>query len=132
MTIWKATPLLASLALFGSWGCGPGTGSDELSAAMPKFEGKVDERFVGHWKTSDERSKYEFSKDGRYSLESKVRTPNGTLDTKSAGDWLISDDRFLIRDANGNIASYRWTIQGGKLKLALTGSLKNETVLIRI
>ena len=133
MTFRIAALAAAAIALIVA-GCTP---ADEVAPTLerPKvaFEGKADEGFVGTWKTVNSRSSftYEFAKDGKYTLAGKVGTQAGTFDNKSSGEWLVNGEHLLIKDAQGNIIPYVQKLTGDKLQLTATGSMKNQTNLVR-
>jgi hypothetical protein len=124
----KTLSLCALVACF-LVGC---TESDPYAKPPVAFRGEVDKRFVGTWKTSKGDATYDLKADGAYSLEARVSTPGGTLDTKSNGKWLVDKDRFLIEDAQKNVTPYAMQFEGSdKVTLTLTGTMKTETVLLR-
>jgi hypothetical protein len=131
-----AAPLLPCLALSFALSVGLGTGCEPEESAPTgpppvAFVGKVDESLVGTWKTENKKSTYDISKDGAYKLEATITTPGGKMDTKSSGQWLVNGDLLLFKDEKGNVAKYLWKLDGKKLTLSLTGSLKRDTVLLR-
>lgn len=127
--IQKLSPLLALVAMVLVTGCQQEEEITEVKPNTAVFEGTVDPAYVGKWQTSDGKSKYEFLADGRYTQASKVGTPNGVIDSKLEGNWLVKDDRMLFKDQSGNVVPYAAKLSGKSLVLALTGSMKNETRL---
>lgn len=110
-------------------GCSPG---DEGAApALKALDGKPDARFAGVWKTESGASTYTFAENGDYDLKARITTPNGPMDTESRGSWSVKGDKFFIKDPGGNIVGYEHDLQGDRLTLTLTGSLRNATVLLR-
>jgi hypothetical protein len=123
--------IFVALATFVG-GC---TGASEEGSEPTKppvaFEGKPDSRFAAVWKNADGSSTYTLKPDGKYRLESKVKTQGKTFDTNVAGEWVANGDRLLFKDAAGTVVPYKYTLAGNKLTLALTGSMKRETVLTK-
>lgn len=103
----------------------------EPNQPVTAFEGSVDSRFVGEWKTENGQSSYTLKPDGSFQLKSKVSTPGGTMNTESKGSWLVKDDRMLFKGADGLVAAYRHSLSGNRLTLSLTGKMKRQTVLIK-
>ncbi|HVL38014.1 MAG TPA: hypothetical protein VM328_01360 [Fimbriimonadaceae bacterium] len=128
----RLRPLACLLLALLMMGCG--SSSDDLvEAEKPPvaFEGKPDERLVGKWQVPADSSTYTFNQDGTYDFVGKVSTRGGSFDNKFTGAWLVKDDRVLFKDAQGNVVPYVFRIEGDRLTLSLTGSLKNETVMVR-
>jgi hypothetical protein len=124
--------LVLGAVLFAA-GCA-GDDSDDIALTEKPpvaFDGKPDSRFAAVWKTANGASTYTLKEDGGYTIEGKVQTPGGSFDNKSAGSWGAKDDVLLFKDEKGNVVPYRYALEGKKLKLTLTGSLKRETVLVR-
>lgn len=112
-------------------GCGTGDDAQSAGSEETQFEGKVDERFVGVWKSKVGQSEYELKKDGTYHLESTVNTPGGKLDTKSDGKWLVSGDMLLFQDPQGSTSKYKFELKEGTLTLLLNGKSNHKTELVR-
>ncbi len=132
----RASNLFPALALFTVAGLLAGCQGSEDEGGVPEkppvaFEGKTDPRFEGKWKTADGKSTYDIRRDGTYSFNGKVSTQGGTFDNKFEGAWLIKEELMLFKDGQGNVVPYKFTLDGNKLTLALTGSLKRESVLTR-
>lgn len=122
---------LAGILGFGCSGMG-----NEISESKPNasvaFEGKVDERFTGTWKSADGVSTYQLKKDGTYELESKIPVAGqGPIHSHLEGEWKVQKDKFLFRDGQQNVVPYAYTFEDGVLELSLTGRLKTKTVLKR-
>lgn len=127
-TLCLALPLLAALLS----GCSAEDGSSASADVQPTpFVGRVDERLVGAWKTENGASTYQLEKSGGYRLRAKIKTPGGSMDTDSAGSWLVDGDLFLMKDAAGNVAKYKMALKGDRLTLSTTGSLKRDLTLIK-
>lgn len=95
-----------------------------------EFKGSPDAALAGTYKTKDGRSTYTLASSGDFQLTGKVTTPGGSFDNNVKGSWAVDGDRMLFK-YGGNVVPYKLTREGRNLKLALTGSMKNETVLVR-
>jgi hypothetical protein len=121
-------PILLALV----FGCQPA--EEEILTSEPKsvsFEGSVDEKLVGTWKSADGSSKYEFDQDGKFRLEGKIRTPGGEIDNKTNGEWKVNNNQLLIKDANGYVIPYDLKTANDELTMTSIGSMKNKTTLKR-
>ncbi|HEY0866446.1 MAG TPA: hypothetical protein VGE01_03660 [Fimbriimonas sp.] len=105
---------------------------DATTAEKPAllFEGLPDSRFVGTWKSDTGNSTYNLKEDGSYHIKSKVTNRGQTFDTESDGEWRAKEDRLLFKDPQGNVVPYLFKLDGRKLTLTMTGSMKGETVLL--
>lgn len=120
------------LVVFISGGCQPTSADVEEPQKPPvAFQGKPDAKFVGTWKTVDKRSVYSFKADGAYTIKTHVNTPGGGMDTQTDGSWLADAEHFLMKDKAGNVVPYNFKVEGNKLSLSLTGSMKRETVMVK-
>lgn len=126
-----ATIAIIGLALL----CGACKGSDDDGSeskptAIP-LEGSIDPKLVGTWTSQVSNSTYTFSDKGTYHMESKVKGRQGAMEMKVDGRWRLNKDRVLLEDTSKNVVPYSFKLEGNKLTLALTGSLKNEIVLTK-
>lgn len=116
------------------WGCqSPEEEITSSTATSVPFDGRPDPRFVGDWKSADKSADYLFGADGMYHLNKKVAARQGNFQIKVDARWCLNKagDRILMEDAAKNVVPYTYQLEGNKLTLALTGSLKNETVLFK-
>ena len=114
-------------------GCGP---KDEeitsTTANTVAFEGPPDAKYAGTWKSSNGVSTYIFVADGTYKMDSMIVVRGQKpFPSHAEGQWKVSGDRMLMKDKAGNVVPYALEFKNDELKLTLTGSLKNETVLRR-
>lgn len=108
-------------------------GEDEAIAKAIPFEGSVDPKFVGKWKSPDRDSRYEFLKDGKYVADSIIQVKGrDPIKSHLEGQWKVSNDRMLFRDAAGTVVPYIYTLKGDELELSLTGKMKTKTRLRRV
>lgn len=114
-------------------GCGPAADEILVDEGPPKveFKGKPDPRLFGAWSTADGKSTYTFEENGKYTYDGIVTTQGGTFPNKFEGEWSLDGDRVYFRDAEGVVVPYAVSLKDDTLKLTLTGSMKNETVLKR-
>lgn len=59
-------------------------------------------------------------------MESKVKGRQGPMEMKVDVRWRLNKDHVLLEDTSKNVVPYFYRLDGNKLTLALTGSLKNE------
>lgn len=124
-------PFLAVMAMTSSVGC---TREDEGETAEKPpipFEGKPDAKFVGFWKQTNRDASYDIKPDGTFDYKGKVSTPGGVIDTSFSSTWLVNGDRMLLKDQSGNVTQYKHKLEGNKLTLSSTGSMKIEVSYIR-
>jgi hypothetical protein len=114
-------PALAGVILLA--GCK--TGDDYTQASTPKavvFEGKLDPRFVGTWKTPGGISTMDLQKDGKLAIETVSESRNGKNDIKVSGQWLKKDSDLL----------FRYTVQGqGQVLLKYSAKLDGKTLTLQ-
>ncbi len=117
------------MALILTGGCQPEEtlGSDDPPAL--KLEGTMDPQFVGVWKSDDKASTYTLKEDGSYSLRSNRKTQQGAFEIKVDGGWRLNGEKLLFEDASKNVVPYDFKLEGKKLTLISSGTLKNRTVL---
>lgn len=122
-------PFLVVLLVAAAVGCAPAESDD---APPPKaevaFEGKPDPALVGTWKTTDNMSIYTLKEDGSYRLQSKITVQGRKIDSDVAGQWSVSNDRFLMKATNG-VAAYTFQLNGSTLQFSTTGSIKRTITL---
>lgn len=106
-------------------------------AVLPKvypFEGKVDTRYVGTWKTADGNSTLDILKDGKLDIETVNFSQNGKSVGHVSGDWLTSGSDLMFKYSIGKqaptVLKYTATLDGAKLTLQLADS-KTKTVYTR-
>ncbi|HEY0867318.1 MAG TPA: hypothetical protein VGE01_08065 [Fimbriimonas sp.] len=109
------------------------TGEDEQVSEKPTvaFEGEKDPRFVGSWKVEKGQSSYVFQDSGDYRYQGVATAMGNTMKIDSKGQWLATPERFLVKDEAGNVTQYAYKFQDGKLTLSLTGTMKQDTVLVK-
>jgi len=102
----------------------------ESAPEKPKiaFEGKPDPALVGFWKQDTRDASYNIKADGTFDYKGKVATPGGTIDASFSAPWLVNGDLVLFKDQLGNVSQYKYKIEGDKLTLSRTGSIKLDTV----
>lgn len=116
-------------------GCRPPV--DDDSPPKPStavFQGSVDSRFVGRWKTANGRSALVMDKDGALTIESVIATPKGDTKTQVTGKWLVDRGRLLLQyvqtDQPVTVLPYEASLAGNKLTVVQAhGRLK--TVYLR-
>lgn len=92
---------MAAIAAILAAGCQGGNAEDEYEpAVVPKsvaFEGKVDAKYAGTWKSADGSSTLALAEDGRLKIESVVNSQNGKSTSKTEGKWLASGNDLLFQ-----------------------------------
>jgi len=122
--------LCAATALIA--GCQPPI--EETEAIAPtnvEFTGQPDEAVAGVWKATSGMGTYTFDKSGTYEIDAVVKTPNGEMKTNSKGEWRIDGDRFLMKDAAGNVVPYALERSGDRMVLQVGEKMKHKTELVR-
>jgi len=102
---------------------------DEFAPAfVPKtyaFEGKVEQKFVGNWSSTDGISKMDIAKDGTLSIDTTTRSMAGKAVTHVSGQWLSSGDSLMFRYSIGTqpqtVLKYKATLSGSTLTLQQEG-----------
>jgi len=91
---WAAVAFLAIAA-----GCK--SADDEYEPAFVpkevKFEGNVDEKYVGFWDAPDGSGSLDLSKDGTVNIVTNVSTPQGKSSSKVNGKWLASGSALVFQ-----------------------------------
>ena len=125
-------PVATLYALTASAGCAKNDDGDVATEKLPiAFEGKPDEKFVGFWKQTNRDASYDLHADGTFNYKGKVSTPGGVIDTSFSSSWLVNGDRMLLKDQSGNVTEYKHKLEGNKLTLSGTGSMKIEATYMR-
>ncbi|MBS1707765.1 MAG: hypothetical protein JSS65_03485 [Armatimonadetes bacterium] len=94
------------------------------------FEGSIDKAMVGTWKAEGVDQTYKFFEDGTFTMDQTIRVPKGDpMTTHTKGEWRHNGDKVVIKDAQKNIVPYACKLDGDKMELSLTGSLKVTTKL---
>lgn len=124
--VWIATAAFA--AAVGTSGCRPLADSDDATVPTRQsvaFEGSVDPRFAGTWKSRNGYSVLELDKDGALKSETISFSQKGRSDTKVAGEWRIKGSDLLLRYAGpgggATVIKYTASLAGNKLGLAIAG-----------
>lgn len=98
---------------------------DEFAPAfVPKvypFQGAVQPKFVGTWKTADGSSKLDIVKDGGLKIETVTRSMKGTSIGHVSGKWLADGDTLMFQYTVGSqkptVLKYTATLAGTSLTL---------------
>jgi hypothetical protein len=112
---------------------------DEFApAVLPKtytFEGKIEPKFAGSWKTADGNSSIDLSKDGSVSMETIIRSVAGKNTSKVSGKWLATSDSIVFQYTIGSqkptTVKYMAALDGNTLTLQQPES-KVKTVYKRV
>jgi hypothetical protein len=125
--------LISLAVIIFSIGCSGNTESAEGPPEPTKvpFVGEPEPRFVGTWKLDGKDSTYTIRKDGTYSFKGMVSTQGGSFENKFDGEWKANDGQLLFKDGQGAVVPYNYKLEGNKLTLTLTGTMKRETVLLK-
>lgn len=133
----QSTLMKTSLKIFGALvllvtvtGCQQEDSSPEYPTV--KFEGKPDSRMVGTWTNDTKKSTYTIKDDGSYHLEATVTAMGNTMYTKDDGHWAVNDDKLLFKDGQGNVAQYKFELDGTNLTLDLNGKGYNKSKLHKV
>ena len=112
-----------TLLLFAA-GCGSGASDTDDGPAKPKavsFEGSVDARFIGSWKTPKESSCLDLRKDGTVQISSAVPSPKGISKSSLEGKWLVSGGDLILQYKVANqpltTVKYPATLAGKEMTL---------------
>lgn len=133
MTVRAVSKAAAPAAAFFLAGCvGAGASDDSgppLAPNTPVFEGKVDPKFAGTWKTKDGNSSLQLGKDGALKVETISNSQSGKSDVKVSGQWLVKDKHLTLRYSGKSnepeVIQYTATLSGNSLTLELgRGRLK--------
>lgn len=79
-------------------------------AASVPFEGKVDPKIAGTWKSTDGRSTLVLNGDGTTANHAKVPSPGGVQEVESKGAWLAHEDTLLLKDQGKDAVRYYVTV----------------------
>lgn len=79
-------------------------------AAAAPFEGKVDPKIVGTWKSTDGRSTIVLNADGTTANHAKVPSPKGVQEMNTKGKWLAQEDALLLKDEGKDAIRYFVTL----------------------
>jgi hypothetical protein len=101
-------------------------GNDDLAQSVPPktflFEGKIDPKFVGTWKTPSGISTLDLAKDGSLKIVTVSESRNGKNTIKVSGNWLRHDSDLL----------FRYTVEGqGPVLLKYTAKLDGKTLTMQ-
>ena len=99
-------------------GCkGPGDDIVQVPAPRPvTFQGKVDPKFTGDWKSAVGGSSLHLATDGSMKAKSEMQTMKGKSVTDVSGKWLVDGDSLVLQYA---MASRQVSV---KYSAALSGS----------
>ena len=114
---------VAAVAATIMFGC-KGTDDDLEPAVVPKavtFEGDVDSKYVGLWKSSDGNSTLDLSKEGVVKIDQKIVAANGKSTSHVEGTWLAKGDDLLFRYPERS---------GGETTLKYAAKLKGNTLVL--
>ena len=105
-------PYLFGIALLMLAGCG---GPEEtvppaVQASGVPFEGKVDPKIAGTWKSEDGRSTLVLNKDGSSTNQNKIPSPGGMKESSSKGEWLAHEDTLLLKEPGKDAIRYFVTV----------------------
>jgi hypothetical protein len=124
--------LAFSLALAACVLCGcPAPEEEEGAKPAIAFSGKPDARFVGVWKVTPGDMTYTFEESGHYIIDGTITNQGKKMKNHTEGQWSVDGDRFLIRDSQNNVVPYKYDLKNDSLTLALTGSMKAETKMVK-
>jgi len=114
-------------------GCKPAPSETDDTPPKPAavaFEGTVDPKFVGTWKTAKETSCLDLRKDGSAQILSAHPSPRGIVKSTLEGSWLVSGGDLLLRytvpHQTETIVKYPATLSGNKMIL-VQGSKSKES-----
>jgi hypothetical protein len=74
------------------------------------FEGKVDPKIAGTWKSEDGRSTLVLNRDGSSANQNKIPSPGGMKESSSKGEWLAHEDTLLLREQGKDAVRYFVTV----------------------
>lgn len=123
----KGIGLLVPLAALAVSGCKPP--EDEFAPAfVPKsvpFQGAVDARFVGDWRSPDGIARLQLDKDGGMRIEQVIHSQNGKSTSKTQGSWRYDQGRLLMNYEDTTL-SYAATLSGNHLVLTSKSGMKTN------
>jgi len=72
---------------------------DDVAPKMKEvtFQGEVDPKFVGNWKTEKETSGLDLHKDGTAVIASAVPSPKGIVKSSLNGSWRVANGELYIQ-----------------------------------
>ena len=100
------------------------TDDDVEPAVLPKkvtFEGDVDSKYVGLWKSPDGASMLDLSKEGVVKIEQRIVAANGKSTSHVEGTWLAKGDDLLFRYPEKS---------GGETTLKYAAKLSGNTLVL--
>lgn len=131
MKLWAFGLIVASVLV----GC-KNPDDDVEPPVLPKtvaFEGQVDAKYAGAWKSADGGSALDLAKDGTAALDATTNSSKGPSKSHLKGKWLAKDGNlvFSYLDASGNPTTLQYGAKlsgntlvlqqpGGKLKTTYT------------
>ena len=129
-SLWMVAGVAATILVAGCK-----SADDEYAPAfVPKtypFEGKVDTKYVGAWKSSDGSSTLNIVKDGNLTIETTSRSVAGTSVSHVSGQWLASGDALMFKYSVGSqpptMLKYTATVSGKALTLQQAGGRMKTT-----
>lgn len=103
------------------------------SPAKVSFQGKIDPKFAGTWKSTRGDSTLDLGKDGTLTSETTAQTAGGKSDVKVTGQWLIDGDkltlRYVDRSKDQTVMQYSAKLSGNKLEMGMPNSRMKMTYL---
>ncbi len=117
--------VLAAASLLA--GCKKG-GDDYEPSVVPKtfaFEGQVEVKYAGTWRSSDGSNTLELAKDGGLNIKTVTRSVAGKSVSTVSGLWLAKGNnlvfKYSVRSQPTTVVSYSATLSGSSLTLAQSG-----------
>jgi len=108
---------------------------DELAPAfVPKtynFEGQIDTKFVGTWKTSDGNSTIDLDPKGACKIDTIIHSMSGKTTSRVDGKWLATDGSLMFQYGDAShgttVLKYNATLKGNTLDLQQAGGRMKTT-----
>ena len=122
--LWMAVALATAIPLSGC------DSAKEESEGPPKpktvvFQGQIDSKFVGSWKSSDGRARLDLAKDGALKIGSTIATPQGDSKSEISGHWLVDNGDLILKYLSpgqpDTVIKYQVTLAGNTLACKQSG-----------
>jgi hypothetical protein len=108
------------------FGCGKAPEDEVVSDAKPpaqKFEGAVDKRFVGTWRTASKKNMIVLTADGSAKMHNEIGTPKGPQIIDVTMQWKVDKNRIAFQKQDDqSVQSYGVELQGDTLNLKTSKS----------
>ena len=82
-----------------------------------KFEGTIDKRLVGAWKSPDGSQTMTINEDGKAKMEGYVNTPKGKQPINEAMEWKADASKLSFKMSSGTVQKYAFTLEDDSLIL---------------